>query len=452
MRNRLLLSYSIVVLVSSIVGCLIASILVRNAVVELMLEVQRKEAEPFQSYFQNYYIEHEGWAGIEAQEVTALVQELAPQELKHYELALINTEGVFILAENPANMGRKVSRATLEIAAPILVNEETVGYLLSGNFIDRILTSVGSEVFHRTLTALIRALTLGLLSGFLMSVFMTRALMRPIGTTIAAVKRISQGNLSLRVPLEPYRDMAELGRAVNEMAADLEKHQDKQRYMLMDIAHDLRTPLSVQKATIEAFEDGIYEFNKAGIEQLKQQNNKLIRLVEDFRIITLTDLGEFTIKKVPVEVNYFIEKILQDFSNILAKKSIGFKFAPTANDCLAFFDPYFMTRVVENLLQNAFQHSPENSTVEVQIHQPTNGVVITIRDQGPGIPEEKLETIFHRYYRVRREDENAPEGLGLGLTISKRIVESHDGKLYAYNSQEGGAVFVIELPCTGLEG
>lgn len=145
--------------------------------------------------------------------------------------------------------------------------------------------------------------------------------MRPIGTTIAAVKRISQGNLSLRVPLEPYRDMAELGRAVNEMAADLEKHQDKQRYMLMDIAHDLRTPLSVQKATIEAFEDGIYEFNKAGIEQLKQQNNKLIRLVEDFRIITLTDLGEFTIKKVPVEVNYFIEKILQDFSNILSKKN-----------------------------------------------------------------------------------------------------------------------------------
>ncbi len=116
--------------------------------------------------------------------------------------------------------------------------------------------------------------------------------------------------------------MAELGRAVNEMAADLEKHQDKQRYMLMDIAHDLRTPLSVQKATIEAFEDGIYEFNKAGIEQLKQQNNKLIRLVEDFRIITLTDLGEFTIKKVPVEVNYFIEKILQDFSNILSKNRL----------------------------------------------------------------------------------------------------------------------------------
>jgi signal transduction histidine kinase len=451
MQNRLLLSYSIVVLVSSIVGCLIASILVRNAVVDLMLEVQRKEAEPFQSYFQNYYIEHEGWAGIEAQEVTALVKELAPQELKHYELALINTKGVFILAENPANMGREVSRATLEIAAPILVNEETVGYLLSGNFIDRILTSVGSEVFHRALIALIKALTLGLLSGFLMSVFMTRALMRPIGTTIAAAKRISQGNLSLRVPLEPYGDMAELGRAVNEMAADLEKHQDNQRYMLMDIAHDLRTPLSVQKATIEAFEDGIYEFNEAGIHQLKQQNNQLIRLVEDLRIITLTDLGEFTPEMVPVEINCFLEKILQDFRNFFAKKSIGFNYVRTDNDCMVLFDPHLMTRVIENLLQNAYQHSPENSMVDVHIRPLINRVVIRIRDQGPGIPEEKLETIFQRYYRVRRNDETSPEGLGLGLTISKRIVESHDGRLYAHNSQDGGAEFVIELPCSGSE-
>lgn len=451
MRNRLLLSYNLVVLVSLVIGILIASILVRNAIIELMLDVQLQEAESFLSYFQNFYMEHDGWAGIEDLEVSTLVHELAPQELKHYDLALINAEGVFIMVENPANKGREVSKATLATAAPIMVDEQTVGYLLSGNFIDRILTSVGSDVLHRAVMALIRSLTLGLLAGFLMSIFMTRAVMRPIATTIAATKRISQGDLSLRVPLESYRDMSELGRAVNEMAADLEKNQEKQRHVLMDIAHDLRTPLSVQKATIEAFEDGIYEFNQAGVSQLKQQNNQLIRLVEDLRLLTLTDMGEFAPKKVPVEINTFIDDILQDFSNVFAKKAITIDFIPIAEECVIFFDPHLMTRVFENLLQNAFQHSPENSTVDVRLRCFINHVVIMIRDHGPGIPEEKLETIFQRYYRVHRDDGKAPEGLGLGLTISKRIVEGHGGKLFARNHRSGGAEFVIELPYSGLE-
>jgi signal transduction histidine kinase len=89
----------------------------------------------------------------------------------------------------------------------------------------------------------------------------------------------------MRVPLEPYRDMAGLGQAVNDMAMDLEKTQRVQKLMLMDIAHDLRTPLSVQKATIEAFEDKLYQFDEEGLAILKNQNNQLIHLVEDLRLL-----------------------------------------------------------------------------------------------------------------------------------------------------------------------
>lgn len=450
MRTRLLLSYSAVVLVSLIVGFLVAWVLVRNTVVELMHQIQLEEAKAFQSYFQDYYREHNGWHGIDDPEAYAMMNELAPKDLKHYDLALIDTEAVIIMVENPANMGKKVSQVTLQTAAPILVDGRIVGYLLSGNFIDRILISLGTGVSDRAIVAIIRSLTIGLLVGFLMSTFMTKAILRPIVTTIAATKRISQGDLSLRVPLEPYRDMSELGRAVNEMAADLEKSQENQRLFLMDIAHDLRTPLSVQKATIEAFEDGIYEFNEAGVHQLKQQNTQLIRLVEDLRLLTLTDLGEFSPRKVSVEINTYLEEILQDFANVFAKKAITINFIPLSDECLVVFDPHLMTRVFDNLLQNAFQHSPENSTVDVRLRCFINRVVVMIRDHGPGIPKDKLETIFERYYRVRQDDQASPEGLGLGLTISKRIVEGHGGKLYAHNSKDGGAEFVIELPYSSL--
>lgn len=446
MRIRLLLSYIAVVLVALIVGFLIAALLVRNTVVNYMKEIQATEAGPFLSFFEEYYIEQNGWKRVEELDLKSIHAEIAAPAVSHYDLALVDSDGTILMAENKASLGKIINKATIQIAAPIEVEGKTVGYLLSGNFIDRILVSMDKSILNEATWAILRALLIGLVIGFLMSAFMTRAILRPIATTIAPTKRISQGDLSLRVPLEPYRDMSQLGEAVNEMAADLEKNQESQRYLLMDIAHDLRTPLSVQKATIEAFEDGVYEFNAAGIRQLHHQNDQLIRLVEDIRLLSLTDLGEFSPNKVQVEINGYLEKLLFNFSSILNKKSIGIDFIPIQPDSMVEIDPHLMTRVIENLLQNANQHSPEDSVIEVRIRRRNDRIVLTIRDHGPGIPEDKLETIFKRYYRMRPVKEGEPEGLGLGLTISKRIVESHGGDVYARNCEDGGAEFVIELP------
>ena len=109
-------------------------------------------------------------------------------------------------------------------------------------------------------------------------------------------------------------------------------------------------------------------------------------------------------------------------------------------------DPHLMQRVFENLLQNAYQHSPVGGEIRIKILRMINRMEIIVADQGPGIPENKLETIFNRYYRVKYAGEGVPEGLGLGLTISKRIVEAHGGKLYARNIPGKGAEFLLELP------
>ena len=431
-----------------VVGFMLAATLVPNNVFKYMQARQAQEAEPFLNYFEKYYLKHDGWDGVQELDLVSIVQEVGKPEKSHHDLALADAEGKILLVENPESLGKIVTNPIIQLAAPILINQETVGYLLTYNFIDRILASMEGSTLNVVGMAFLWALIIALGFGTVMSAFMIRAILRPIGTTIDATKQISQGNLSLRVPLEPYKDLSPLGEAVNEMAAELERNQENQRYLLMDIAHDLRTPLSVQKAIIEAFEDGVYEFNHAGILQLKHQNDQLVRLVEDIRLLSLTDSGEFMPNKVLVEINAYLEKLLYNFSSILAKKSIGIDFVPLTKDIMVEIDPHLMTRVFENLLQNAYQHSPEDSVIEVCLRLNENRLVVTIRDHGSGIPEDKLDTIFMRYYRINHVQEGEPEGLGLGLSISRRIVESHGGVLYARNHETRGAEFVIDIPCT----
>lgn len=446
MRNRMLVSYLLVAVVSLTVAFLAATVFVQSTIVDHFRKIQIAECEPFQEFFEQYYSAHGSWDGISQLDIHNLMNDSIPEKDSHFGLSLVDVNGAILLTDNKAQYGTVVEKSSLAFGAPVVVNGETVAYLYSGSLTDRILPSLDTELIKRTRISFILAMIIGLVVAFFMSTFMTRALLRPIGVTIEAAKRISKGELNLRIPLEPYRDMAELGEAVNDMAADLEKNQRVQKFMLMDIAHDLRTPLSVQKATIEAFEDKVYQFDEAGLALLKMQNNQLIHLVEDLRLLTLSDAGIFTIRKEKVELQIFVQDILNSFESVFAKKGIRAVFSSDQDDYRIGIDTHLMRRVFQNLFQNAYQHSPEGGEIQVRILKMINRLEIIVADQGPGIPKDKLVTIFNRYYRVSPAGEEVPEGLGIGLTISRSIVEAHGGKLYARNLPISGAEFVIELP------
>jgi len=447
MRNRLILSYLIVVFTSLIVTYLVGIFLVRQTLIDHMQSDQINDYQKVQSYFQGYYSSHGGWAGIEEATPDDLVNKDAPPDENGF--VLVDLDRIVIFATEESLLGREVSKFTTLIGAPVQVNGQSVAYLVSDSIVGRTLKNFDDDILIRTAIDAFEAVLLGLLVGTIMSLFMIRTILKPIGVTISAAKRISQGDLTMRVPLEPYRDMAQLGEAINEMAADLEKNQQIQRNMLMDIAHDLRTPLSVQQATLEAFEDGIYDFDNEGLTLLKQQNTQLIHLVEDLRLLTLANSRNFKLFKEKVELGGFLKNILNSFESVYAKKGIQINYKTQPVDCMVEIDAHLMQRVFENLLQNAYQYSPEGGEVELRLQRMINRIVVILRDQGPGIPEDKLETIFKRYYRIKQDGENSPEGLGLGLTISKHITEAHGGKLFAQNNKEGGAEFVLELPYPG---
>lgn len=436
----------LVALLSLVVAYLAAILFLRLTVTDYMRNSQIADTQPFQAFFQNYYQSNDGWQDVDQVNISQLVTEEIPEEYFLYGLTLVNTNGEILLSENTSQHGMIVTSDTLEVGSPLKVDGNTVAYMFSGSLNDKLLPMFDTEIADRVKVATIRASLLGMLVALVMSLIMTHTVLKPIGVTIDAVKKISKGELGVRVPTKPYRDMAELGKAINDMASDLEENQRIQKFMLMDIAHDLRTPLSVQKATIEAFEDGVYSFDEDGLALIKLQNRQLVHLVEDLRLLTLTDAGLFEVQKVETELQVFLQAILTSFEGMFGKKGITFNFSISPDEIFVDIDPHLMQRVLENLLQNAFQHSPVNGEIQLKILRKINRVGILIADQGPGIPEKKLETIFNRYYRVRPAGQGTPEGLGLGLTISRRIVQAHGGTLYAQNIPGKGAEFVLELP------
>ncbi len=446
MRSRLLLTYLFVATVSLTVAYLTAILFLRVTMIDYVRHSQIEASQPFEDYFVQYYQSKNGWNDINQVDIDHLIEATIPDEEAEFGLTLVSVDGKVLLSNNTAYYEFKIGDSSLVYGAPVIVAGDTVAYLFAGSLHDRLLPKMDNEIILRAQSATNWATVIGALVGLLLSVVMSRILLRPIAVTIDAVKKISQGESSLRVPLEPYRDMAELGLAVNDMAAEIEKNQRVQRLMIMDIAHDLRTPLSVQKATIEAFEDKIYQFDDEGLAVLKNQNSQLIHLVEDLRLLTLSDAGVFVIRKEKVELQVFLKGILNSFESVFTKKNLQTVFTTNDEDYLLEIDLHLMQRVFENLLQNAYQHSPEGGEIRMKILRMINRMEIIVADQGPGIPENKLETIFNRYYRIKSAGEGAPEGLGLGLTISRRIVEAHGGKLYARNSPGRGAEFVLELP------
>lgn len=446
MRNRMLISYLLSAVVSLLTAYLASYLFVQFKIVENVRINQIEETKAFQSFFKEFYQSTGSWEGVGQVDIQKLLNEAVPEQYFHDGLTLVDLDGEILLTENKAQYGSVVDRSTLEFGAPVVVGEKEVGYLYSSSLNDLLFPLIDGDVLKPTGLVAHGSAVIGLLVAIVMSTIMTRTLLRPIQATIEASKRIAEGELNLRVSLEPYRDMAELGEAVNDMAAELEKNQRIQKYMLMDIAHDLRTPLSVQKATLEAFEDKVYPFDEEGIDLLKMQNNQLIHLVEDLRLLTLSDAGIFTARKEQVEMQAFVQGILNCFESVFAKKNLKVIFSQNEDDYLIHIDPHLMQRVFENLFQNAYQHSPEGGEIRVRILRMINRMEIIITDQGSGIPENKQETIFDRYYRMRPPGDGEFEGLGLGLTISRRIVEAHGGSLIARNSPKNGAEFVLGLP------
>jgi signal transduction histidine kinase len=267
-----------------------------------------------------------------------------------------------------------------------------------------------------------------------------------------AAARLAQGDLSQRVEVHGKDELADLGQAFNQMADSLGQAQASRKAMTADIAHELRNPLAVQRAHLEALQDGLYPSTPENLQPILDQNLLLSRLVDDLRTLALADAGQLRLERIPTDVIDLVERNVERFNPQAAMRAIDLSVESAenlkSNPPVLNLDPARLEQILGNLLSNALRHTPDGGKIIVRTAR-SNGVVqIRIADNGPGIPEDDLPHIFERFYRADRSRSRSEGGSGLGLTIARQLAEAHGGALTAANAPEGGAVFTLSLPDT----
>jgi signal transduction histidine kinase len=230
------------------------------------------------------------------------------------------------------------------------------------------------------------------------------------------------------------------------MAESLDQLEKRRKELTADIAHELRNPLAIQRANLEALQDGIFELTPEHLDPVMEQNKLLTRLVEDLRTLALSEAGELQLECQPINMTQKIAKVVDRFQDHAAHRNIAIQTDLPISCLLVEADAQRMEQVLVNLLDNALRHSPEDGIIYLAVSCGLQFMTITIRDTGPGIPETALPHIFERFYRVDRARSRDQGGTGLGLAIARNLVENHHGKLTADNHPDAGAVFTIQIP------
>jgi signal transduction histidine kinase len=279
----------------------------------------------------------------------------------------------------------------------------------------------------------------------IVSILLVRRFIDPLADVIYAARAVASGKLNTRIPTEGPQDLRSLSESFNEMATSLERNDRERRDMLADIAHELRTPLSVIRGRLEGIVDGIYPENGPQVSMALEQTYLMQRLVDDLRLLTLVETGQLAFDKRNINVGDLINKVIEMFSAEAQEKNISLSFNEKSGNLSAVLDPQRFEQVISNLVGNAIRYVPEGGKVWITANETNNGLIISVNDNGEGLPIEDLPSIFDRFWRKDKSRSRVSGGTGLGLAIAKQLVEAQSGRIEAKNLPEGGLQVVVAL-------
>jgi signal transduction histidine kinase len=268
-----------------------------------------------------------------------------------------------------------------------------------------------------------------------------RRMTRPVGSLVEAATRIEAGDYSVRVPESGPWDLRSVARAFNAMSARLKANDEQRRSFLADVAHEMRTPLTVIRGQAEAIADGVYPGDAAHLAPILDAAQTLDRLVEDLRTLVLTDAGNLVLQKEPTDLGALAGETVDSFKVQAEAAGIGLNAGVADNLPPVEIDPARIRGVIGNLLSNAIRHTPAGGSITVGAHASGPDVVITVTDSGEGIPPELLPHVFERFVKGA-----GSPGSGLGLAIVHDIVTAHGGKVDVESDAGSGTQVRLTLP------
>src|SRR5687767_1984408 len=367
---------------------------------------------------------------------------------RYRPFVLTDQNGVVLVANDRYKAGDKMSASNVEQGVPITRNGKIVGVLVP---ISVPFEGDPREVafIDRTKTLLIYSALIGSVIALLLGIFLSRTLTRPIRELTQATHAVSEGDLSQQVPVRSSDELGELAQAFNKMSAELSRSINSRKQMTADIAHELRTPLSLILGHAEAVHDGVLPPTRENFEIIRDEAIRLEHLVNDLRILSLADAGELTINLQAIEPERLLQEVASLYQYQAQRKNITLDLEIPSPLPTIEMDPGRMTQVITNILDNALRHTPEGGRIILSGRPTKDRVEFSVQDSGPGLETEATARIFDRFYRTdsaRQRGGDFPGGSGLGLAIAKSIVQAHGGQVSAQSEVGKGLKVIITLP------
>jgi two-component system sensor histidine kinase BaeS len=329
---------------------------------------------------------------------------------------------------------------------PIIVHGSTKGYvgILSPKHFPRPMQ--GTFLSQQKLALVLGAAGVVLIV-IIISFPLARRMVKPIRAMAAATHDIASGKYTTRISFSSMDELGQLARDFNVMALTLEKHEKERRQWVADISHELRTPVAVLQGEIEALLDGIHNTTPETIRSLHAETLRLKRLVEDLYQISLSDLGTLTYRKENLDLVETLRDSIKSYRAEFDRKGVALKENISGDiKAIVFADKERLGQLFANLLENSLRYTDAGGTLEIGAKINGDFIMIEFQDSKPGVSMEDMERLFERFYRVEGSRNRSSGGAGLGLTISKNIVDAHEGFISAHPSLLGGLLIRIRIP------
>jgi len=398
-----------------------------------------------------YYETNDSWDGVAVWYFRANDQRMMQMHPGERPLffTLLDSQQDVVLAGPDYQMHQRVDPIDKKNWISLTSGDETIGFLHfvtferdgapprtspESDFLSRINTAVELSALGATAVALI------------LGALLARTLTRPIHQLTAATQIVAKGQLGHQVDVHTRDELGTLAASFNQMSADLARTNQSRRQMTADIAHDLRTPLSVILGYTEALSDGKLDGSPEMYIVMYKEAQQLQRLIEDLRTLSLADAGELPLNIRETAVADLLDQIANAYQVQTQEKGVLLHTEIASDRQVVLMDPDRMAQVLGNLVSNALRYTPAGGTITLGTAVQGEQVQLTVADTGAGIAAEDLPHIFERFYRGEKARQQQEDESGLGLAIAKSLVEAHGGTIVATSQPGEGSVFAITLP------